>query len=227
MKPNIVLVHGAWADGSMWSEVIRKLQAEDYYVTAVQNPLTSLADDVATTRRTIEAQNGPTVLVGHSYGGMVITNAAVQNDQVAALVYITAMAPDLGESPRFLLNSFGSTAGDQAPDKNGFLILPRDSFAAGFVPGYDPAAAAVFAATQKPTAVQCLTDKSGEPAWKSTPVWYQIAEKDTLIPPAGQKMMAERMNATISSVDAPHGSLIMKPAEVTEVIIEAANSVSG
>ncbi|MCQ4122322.1 alpha/beta fold hydrolase [Rhodococcus tibetensis] len=225
MKPNIVLVHGAWADGSMWTHVIRELQAQGFYVTAVQNPLTSLDDDVATTRSVLARQQGPTVLVGHSYGGAVITAAATEEDNVAALVYIAALGLAQDESPATLLESYGTLA-NLVPDENGFILIDRADFAGGFLPDYDPSAVAVMAATQKPTSVHCLTDKIGPPAWKSKPSWFQIAENDAMIPPAALSMMAARMNATTTSIAAPHGSLVSHPREVAQVIMDAANAVS-
>lgn len=226
MKPNIVLVHGAWADGSMWSHVIRLLQAEGYYVTAVQNPLTSLADDVTSTRRTLAAQQGPVVLVGHSYGGTVITAAATKDDNVAALVYIAAMGLDEGESTARVLASYGSDAASLTPDQDSFIVIDRANFAGGFLPNHDPAVVDIMAAAQKPTSVDCLTVDMGRPAWKSKPCWYQVAENDVMIPPAAQHMMAERMDATTASIDAPHGSLVSNPKEVAQIIIVAANAVS-
>jgi pimeloyl-ACP methyl ester carboxylesterase len=227
-KPFIVLVHGAFADGSGWNRVISLLQAGGFDVTAVQNPMTSLADDVATTRRAIEAQGGPVVLVGHSYGGAVITNAAAGLSNVKALVYVAAFAPDAGETLGQLLASVGPSAigGAFVPDAAGFVSLDRAKFRAVFAADVPDDMARVMAATQKPIAGAIFEQRTGTPAWRTVPSWYLLARDDQAIKPELQKVMASRIGAHIHEVQASHVPFVSRPAEVVAVIREAAAAVS-
>jgi pimeloyl-ACP methyl ester carboxylesterase len=219
---NVVLVHGAWADGSSWSRVIPLLQDEGYRVTAVQIPLTSLAEDVAMTRRVLAAQQGPTVLAGHSYGGAVITAAGTDAPHVAGLVYVAAFAPDEGESLNDLNTKPGPGQTNIRPDAQGFLWLDQDGFPDAFAGGVDRVQARVMAAVQKPIAARVFGDKISRPAWKSKPSWYLISENDRMILPVTQRSMAERMGANLVTVPASHASLVSHPGEVARVIMDAA-----
>jgi pimeloyl-ACP methyl ester carboxylesterase len=225
-KPNIILVHGAWGDGSHWRHVIPPLHAKGYKVLAVQNPLTSLADDVERTRRLAEAQNGPTLLVGHSYGGAVITGAGHASN-VAGLVYVAAFAPDEGDNLGGLLAREASAGGAAIrPDQDGFLWIAPEQFRENFCADLDETEALVMALTQKPIAGRCFEDKSGPPAWKSKPSWYQVSASDRMIPPSTQAWMAKRL-ATKNTItlEASHASLASHPAEITALIEEAAGSL--
>lgn len=226
-KPNILLVHGAWGDGSHWRGVIPPLHAKGYKVTAVQNPLTSLADDVERTRKLAEAQDGPTLLVGHSYGGAVITGAG-HAANVVGLVYVAAFAPDEGDSLGALLGREASPGGAAIrPDKEGFLWIAQDQFQANFCQDLDETDALVMAVTQKPIAGRCFEDKSGPPAWKAKPSWYQASSSDRMIPPTTQTWMAQRLAPRkIITLDASHASLASHPAEIAALIEEAASSVA-
>jgi pimeloyl-ACP methyl ester carboxylesterase len=225
-KPNILLVHGAWGDGSHWRGVIPPLHAKGYKVTAVQNPLTSLADDVERTRKLAEAQDGPTLLVGHSYGGAVITGAG-HAANVVGLVYVAAFAPDEGDSLGALLGREASPGGAAIrPDKEGFLWIAQDQFHANFCADVDETEALVMAVTQKPIAGRCFEDKSGPPAWKAKPSWYQASSGDRMIPPNTQAWMAERLGTRKTiTLDASHASLASHPAEIAALIEEAAAAV--
>lgn len=220
---NVVLVHGAWADGSNWSKVIPLLQDKGLSVTAVQNPLTSLADDAAVTRRVLDAQGGSTILVGHSYGGAVITEAGVDAPNVVALVYIAAFAPDRGGlGSIFARQEQPPGAKSIRPDNNGFLWIDRATFRNSFAQDCDELEARVMAAVQKPIAGRCFDDKVTQPAWKSKPSWYQVSENDRMIPPDAERWMAKRMGATTISLPASHASLVSRPAEVAKLIADAA-----
>jgi len=222
-KTNIVLVHGAWADGSTWSKVISLLDEKQFNVTAVQLPLTSLDDDIAVTRNALAAQKGPTVLVGHSYGGAVVTGAANQAPNVTALVYIAAFGLDEGESLEGLSKQGPPTAGAAhiRPDANGFLWIDRDGFAKVFAADVDPAEARIMAAVQRPLSMKSFTAKSGPPAWKHIRSWYLVSSNDQMIPPQAEEFMAKRMGATVSSVPASHASMISHPKEVAGMIVAA------
>jgi len=224
---NIVLVHGAWGDGSHWRHVIPLLDAKGYQVTAVQNPLTSLVDDVDRTSRLVVAQDGPTLLVGHSYGGAVITGAGhVPN--AAGLVYIAAFAPDEGDS---LGSIFGRRepppgAANIRPDKDGFLWILRDKFRESFCQDVEETDALVMAAAQKPIAGRCFKDKSGPPAWKNKPSWYQVSADDRMIPPETEQWMAERIKPRKAiSLPASHASLASHADAVSALIDEAARAL--
>ena len=222
---NIVLVHGGWADGSSWSKVISILHEAGHQVghrvIAVQLPLHSLADDVATVKRAIDLVGGPTILVGHSYGGEVITNAGYNNPNVTGLVYIAAFAPDEGQS----LSSFVDPATFPKDlfilDSGGFIYLNPEIFRENFAQDVDPAEADLMAIVQKPFNQSIFGEKSGPPAWKQLPTWYQISDADRMIPPDVQRMFAERMNATTLSLNTSHASYVSHPNEIAELILNA------
>lgn len=225
-KTNVVLVHGAWADGSSWSKVIPLLQNKGFNVTATQLPLTSLEDDIAVTRNALAAQKGPTVLAGHSYGGLVITGAANGAPNVTALVYIAAFGLDEGESIEGLSKQGPAPAGAAQirPDDHGFLWIDRDGFAQAFAADADPVEARVMAATQKPLSIKSFVAKSGPPAWKHLPSWYLVSTNDQMIPPQAEELMAKRMGATVRSVPASYASMVSHPKEVADIITLAAES---
>ncbi len=225
-KTNVVLVHGAWADGSSWSKVIPPLQNKGFNVTAVQLPLTLLDDDIAVTRNMLAAQKGPTVLVGHSYGGAVITGAANDAPNVSALVYIAAFGLDEGESLESLSKQGSAPAGAAQirPDDHGFLWIDRDGFAQAFAADVDPVEARVMAAVQKPLSVKSFVAKSGPPAWKHIKSWYLVSTNDQMIPTQAEELMAKRMGATVRSVPSSHASMISHPKEVADIIALAAES---
>jgi pimeloyl-ACP methyl ester carboxylesterase len=225
-KMKVVLVHGAWVDGSSWSKVIPLLQNKGFNVTAVQLPLTSLDDDIAVTRNMLAAQKGPTVLVGHSYGGLVITGAANESPNVNALVYIAAFGLDEGESIEALSKQGPAPAGAAQirPDDHGFLWIDRDGFAQAFAADADPVEARVMAAVQKPFSVKSFVAKAGPPAWKHIPSWYLVSTNDEMIPPQAEEFMAKRMGATVRTVPASHASMVSHPREVAEIITLAAES---
>jgi pimeloyl-ACP methyl ester carboxylesterase len=218
---NIVLVHGGWADGSGWSKQIPVLRDAGYKVIAVQLPTHSLADDVETVKRAISHIGGPVTLVGHSYGGEVITNAAYNNPNVTGLVYIAAFAPDEGQS----LSSFVDPAKFPKElfvlDNGGFIYLNPKIFRENFANDVDPAEADIMAIVQKPFNQSIFVEKSGPPAWKQLPTWYQISESDHMIPPDVQRMFAERMNATTLSLNASHASYVSHPTEIADFILNA------
>src|ERR1700761_4277137 len=213
---NIVLVHGAWADGSCWSKVIPLLQAKGFNVVAAQIPLTSLPDDITVTQHLLAKQTGPTVLVGHSYGGAVISGAGNDEPNVKALVYIAAFALDEGESLELLSKQGPATPGAAhiRPDSNGFLWIDPKGFHEAFVADGSATEGAVMAAVQKPLSVTSFTDKAGAPAWKTIPSWYMVSSADQMIPPAAEEFLAKRMNATTQSVPASHASMVSHPKEV-------------
>jgi pimeloyl-ACP methyl ester carboxylesterase len=223
-----VLVHGAFADGSGWSHVIPLLERDGYSVTAVQNPMTSLADDAATTKRVIEAQKGPVVLVGHSYGGAVITVAAAGSTNVKALVYIAAFAPETGDSLGSLLKSMSpSDIGPAlAPDAGGFLYIDRAKFHDVFAKDVSPVEARIMAATQKPIFGPIFETPVPAAAWKAIPSWYLVATEDRAINPDLQRFMAKRIGATTSEAKASHVPFISHPKKVTKIIEAAANATA-
>ena len=226
-KINVVLVHGAWADGTAsWGKVIPLLQAKGFKVAVAQNPLTSLADDIAATRRLLSLQTGPTVLVGHSYGGAVISGAGNDAPGVKALVYITAFGLDQGESLEGLSKQGPASAGQAQiqPDGQGYLWIREDAFHEAFVADAEAGEAAVMAVAQKPLSVTSFTDQAGPPAWKTLPSWYLVSTADQMIPPPAQELMAKRMKATIRSVAASHASMVAHAPQVAEIITLAAQS---
>lgn len=227
-KPSIVLVHGAWSDGSHWCKVIPALHGKGYRVSAVQNPLTSLDDDVERTRRLIDAQDGPVILVGHSYGGAVIS-AAGHHDKVVALVYVAAFAPDEGESLAsiFARREPPPGAASIRPDAYGFLWLDRVTHKESFCAELGDDAALILAATQKPIAARCFDDHAGAPAWRDKPAWYQVSMEDRMIPPETEQWMAERMHARkVIQLAASHASLAAYPHEIVALIDEAALDIA-
>ncbi len=224
-KPAIILVHGAFADGSGWSHVIPLLEKEGYSVTAVQNPLTSFSDDVATTRRVVDANPAGVILVGHSYGGAVITGASVGAANVRALVYVAAFGPDSGEALGALLDKYPSLIGAAlAPDAAGYLYIDRAKFNEAFAKDVPPQEQQVMAATQKPINSVIFGHVFGTPGWKSVPSWYLVATQDNAINPELQRMFAQRMKAKTTEVAASHVPFISKPAAVAKVILEAAKA---
>lgn len=227
-KGNIVLVHGAWADGSCWSKVILSLEKKGYTVTAAQIPLTSLDDDIEVTRRLLDQQQGPTVVVGHSYGGAVITGAAAATSNVKALVYITAFGLDEGESLESVAKQGPPPAGSAAvkPDAYGFLWIDRNKFHDVFAGGATPEEADVMAAVQKPLSVISFGSKQGSPAWKQIPSWYLVCTDDQMIPPPAQEFFAKRMDATVRSVKSSHTPFVSHPDAVTDIIVSAADSLN-
>ena len=223
----IILVHGAFADGSGWGEVIPLLENDGYEVIAVQNPLTSYADDVATTRRVIDAQHGPVVVVGHSYGGAVITGAAAGAKNVKALVYVAAFAPDAGDNLQALLEKFPSKIGTAlVPDAAGFLYIDRSKFKEVFAADVPDRERSIMNAAQKPVHSSIFAQKYEVAAWKEIPNWYLVATEDQAINPALQRVFAERMKATTEEVESSHVPFASKPAEVARIIGQAAEATS-
>ena len=226
MKTTVILVHGAFADGSSWGDVIPGLEKAGYDVIAVQNPLTSFADDVATTRRVIDAQNGNVVLVGHSYGGAVITRAALGASNVKALVYIAAFAPDANENLQALLQQYPSKIGGAlVPDTAGFLYIDRSQFKEVFAADVSERVLSVMAATQKPINSQTFGQTYETPAWKNIPTWYLIATDDQAINPELQRMFAKRIGATTREVKASHVPFASNPTTVVTIVEEAAEAI--
>jgi pimeloyl-ACP methyl ester carboxylesterase len=224
---NIVLVHGGFVDGSGWQGVYDQLTADGYRVAVVQNPTLSLAGDVAATRRILDGLDGPAVLVGHSYGGAVITEAG-NHPNVAALAYITAFAPDKGESVNSLIADPppGAPVPPILPPKDGFLFLDRDKFAASFAADLAPAQAQFMADSQVPWGVDALGGAITEPAWRTRPSWYLIVTEDRMIPPPAQRAMAERAGASVSETPGSHAIYVSNPAVVAAVITQAAMAVN-
>jgi pimeloyl-ACP methyl ester carboxylesterase len=221
---NIVIVHGAFADGSGWEAVYRILTKDGYNVTIVQNSTASLASDVAATQNALATQDGPVVLVGHSYGGEVITQAG-GDPKVKSLVYVAAFAPDVGESLQTLTAT--PEPNFQAPPilapKNGFLLIDRAKFPAAFAGDVDPKKARFMAASQSPLAAQAFTDQVTTAAWKTKPSYYLVSTEDKMIPPAAQKKMASRAKAIQFEVKASHALYVSQPAAVARVIERAAS----
>jgi pimeloyl-ACP methyl ester carboxylesterase len=223
---NIVLVHGFWADGTSWSKVIPILRNAGHQVLAVQLPLHSVADDVATVKRALEQLGGPIILVGHSYGGFVITNAAYNNPNVKGLVYVAALAPDEGETGNDYVKTWPKEfietgVGNVKPDSGGFLFIAQDKFHELFAQDVDGAEADIMAAVQKPPNQSMFAEKSGPPAWKQLPAWFQVSENDRVIYPGAERNFAERMNATTLSLNSSHASLVSHPSEIAELILNA------
>ena len=223
MARNVVFVHGAFADGSSWAKVIPLLQAKGFHVTAVGNPLTSFADDVAATRRVIAAQDGPTVLVGHSYGGVVITE--VGNDpKVTSLVYVAAFAPDAGQSITEISKPFAPPPGlaEVRPLIDGFILLSPKGIAESFAQDLSPAERALMAATQPQTAGAIFEARPSAAAWHTKPVWYVVATNDRMIDPAQERAMARQMKARTTELPSSHVAMLSHPKEVARVIEDAA-----
>lgn len=224
---NVVLVHGAWADGSSWSKIIPLLEAKGLHVVCVQNPLTSLAEDVAATKRLIDAQDGPVLLVGHSYGGAVITEAG-NNPKVAGLVYVAAFAPDAGESAGSLGKPYGATpgVGELRPIEDGFLVLTPKGVLEDFGPDLSLAELTLMVATQAPTAGAALGAPITTAAWHTKPNWFVIAANDRMIAPEQERVTAKRMHAKTLTLESSHVPMLSKPKEVADFIGEAASGKS-
>ena len=220
---NVVLVHGGFADGSGWRAVYDLLKQNGHQVSVVQNPTLSLEGDVAATRQVIDAQDGPVVLVGHSYGGAVITEAGT-HENVAALVYIAAFAPDTGESVNTLIADPppGAPVPPILPPKDGFLFLDREKFAASFAGDLPAEHAAFMADSQVPWGVDALGGSITEPAWRTKPSWYLVATEDRMIPPPAQRVMSERAGSTVVEVSGSHAIYLSQPAAVAALIEQAA-----
>src|ERR1700704_795572 len=215
---SVVLVHGAWADGSSWSKVISLLRAEGVRVAAAPLPLTSLADDVAALDRTLERIEGPVVLVGHAYAGAVI--AATRDEKVKSLVYVTALAPDEGETVAdvFYRAEPHPQAPKLAPDSHGLIYLPDDAFATAFAQNAPAEDQALLAAVQRPISPACITVPVGRPLWKDRPSWFLVAEEDRMIVPETQRFMATRMKARVRSHQVDHTPIVTAPGVVVEII---------
>ena len=222
---NVVLVHGGFVDGSGWFEVYKALKQKGYNVTIAQNPTVSLTDDAAVVKRAIAMQDGPVILVGHSYGGAVITEAG-NNPKVAGLVYIAAFAPDQGESVESLIKNFpaGGPVPPILPPQDGFLFLDRSNFAGAFAGDVNPGLAAFMADSQVPWGLQALSTSVSEAAWRSKPSWYLLTTQDRMIPPDAQRTMAKRTGAEVVEVKASHSVFISQPNAVASLIEEAAQS---
>jgi pimeloyl-ACP methyl ester carboxylesterase len=227
VQPNVVLVHGAWADGSCWSGVIERLQADGYTVTAPQFPESSLAADVARLRQVLHRQDGPTVVVGHSYGGQIMTALGTDAPNAVGLVYIAAFGLDEGES-------IGALAAQGPPtaalahldiDAAGFAWLPEEDFVKHFAADVDPVKARVMYAVQQPVAASAFQDVMGVPAWKSLPTWFMVATADEAIPPEAERQFAARMGATTIEIASSHVAMVSHPDEVAQIIETAAMAV--
>jgi len=218
---SVILVHGAWADGSSWSKVIGPLAADGAKVVAAPLALTSFADDVAAVGRALERTAGPVVLVGHAYAGAVI--GAVRDERVQALVYVAALAPDEGETVAdvFYRTQSHPQAPKLAPDSHGLIYLPEEAFAAAFAQNATAPEQALLAAVQRPIAPACITVAMGRPLWKERPSWFLLAEQDRMIAPETQRFMAERMRARIRSHPVDHTPIVTAPDLVLEIIREA------
>jgi pimeloyl-ACP methyl ester carboxylesterase len=221
--PNIVLVHGAWADGSCWSAVIERLQGAGYNVTAPQFPESSLAVDVARLRQVLELQDGPTIVTGHSYGGQIMTALGAEAPNVVALVYIAAFGLEEGESIGALLAGGPPTAAlaHLIVDEQGFAWVPEDDFVGHFAADVDPVQAKIMHAVQQPLSMSTFGDVMGIPAWRSLPSWYMVAAHDEAIPPDAERSFAQRMGATTIEVSTSHVAMVSHPDEVVALIESA------
>lgn len=225
-KPTVVLVHGAFADGSSWDKVVTRLQAKGVHVVSVQNPLTSLGDDVAATRRVLDAQAGPVILVGHSWGGVVISEAGV-DERVKALVYVAAFAPSEGQSAGELGKDYPAPPGARflVQDKQGFLTLSPEGVSKHFAQDLPAAKTRLMAATQGPISASSFDEKVTNAAWKTKPSWYVLTQEDHMIQPALQKAMAEKISARVVGLPTSHVPQLSKPAQVADVIGDAVASI--
>ncbi|HKQ97840.1 MAG TPA: alpha/beta hydrolase [Candidatus Polarisedimenticolia bacterium] len=223
---NIVLVHGGFVDGSGWEGVHKALRKDRFNVSIVQNPTVSLADDVSVTRRVIAAQNGPVILVGHSYGGVVVTEAG-NDPNVVGLVYIAAFAPDKGESVASLIKDPppGAAVPPILPPRDGFLYLDREKFRASFAADVDEFKAQFMADSQVPWGLEALNGAISQPAWKSKPSWYLVATDDRMIPPPAQRAMAKRAGATVVEVGGSHSVYVSQPMAVAALIAKASKGM--
>ena len=226
-QPTVVLVHGGFVDGSGWEGVYKMLRKDGFRVSVVQNPTISLADDVATTKRTLSAQNGPVILVGHSYGGVVITEAG-NHPNVVGLVYIAAFVPDKGESVSSLIKDPppGAPVPPILPPEDGFLFLDKEKFAASFAADVDAEKAAFMADSQVPWGLDALAGAISQPAWKTKPSWSLVSTEDKMIPPPAQRFMSERAGSTIVEAAGSHAIYVSKPNTVAELIEKAAQGVA-
>jgi pimeloyl-ACP methyl ester carboxylesterase len=226
MAKNIVLVHGGFVDGAGWEGVYKILKRDGYNVSVVQNPTISLEDDVAVTKRTLAAQDGPAILVGHSYGGVVITEAG-NHPKVSALVYIAAFAPDKGESVGSLIKDPppGAPVPPILPPQDGFLFLDKAKFPASFAGDVDPGKAAFMADSQVPWGMGAISGAISEPAWKTKPSWYLVTTEDKMIPPDAQRAMSKRAGATVVEIKGSHAIYVSQPRAVADLIEQAATKV--
>ena len=224
---NVVLVHGGFVDGSGWQGVYDMLKKDGFTVSVVQNPTISLADDVAVTKRTLAVQDGPAILVGHSYGGAVITEAG-NDSKVAGLVYIAAFAPDTGESVSSLIKNPppGAPVPPILPPQNGFLVLDRTKFRASFAADVSADAAQFMADSQVPWGLDALNGSVTNPAWKTKPSWYLVSTEDRMIPPDAQRAMSKRAGASVVQVKGSHAVYVSQPRAVAELIVKAATSIA-
>jgi pimeloyl-ACP methyl ester carboxylesterase len=220
----VVLVHGAWADGSSWQAVVRALEERGLNVVAAPIPLTSLSDDAAALKRTIARTQGPLIVAGHAYAGAVIATA--NDERVKALVYVAALAPDEGETVAqvFYRDEAHPQAPQLAPDADGFIWMPDEGFANAFAQNATPEQIALAKAVQRPISVNSIQEPAPRPAWKSKPAWYLVAEEDRMINPKTQHFMAERMKATVRSFAVDHTPLLSAPDKVADIILEAAKA---
>jgi len=224
---NVVLAHGAWADGSSWARVISALKAEAINVVAAPLPLTSLADDIAALNRSLDRTQGPIVLAGHAYAGAVV--ALARPERIKALVYVTALAPDEGEKVADVFYRLPPhpQAPKLAPDSNGLIWLPEAAFGTAFAQHASSNDLAVLAAVQRPISPGCITVPVGRPLWKDIPSWFLVAEDDRMIVPETQRFMAERMKATIKAHAVDHTPIVTAPKAVVDIIHDAARSIGG
>lgn len=224
---NVVLAHGAWADGSSWSKIIAGLSAKGVKAGAAPLPLTSLADDIAALDRSLERVDGPVILAGHAYAGAVI--AGTRSEKVKGLVYVTALAPDEGETVAdvFYRAEPHPQAPKLAPDGNGLIWLPEEAFAAAFAPHATAEELVVLSAVQRPIAAPCISVKVGKPLWKERPSWFLVAEQDRMILHETQRFMAQRMKARVRTHPADHTPIVTAPNVVVDVILEAASEAAG
>ena len=225
--PNIVLVHGAWADGSSWSAVIERLQSKHYNVTAPQFAFNSIAQDVARLRDVLARQNGPTILAGHSYGGQIMTALGTDAPNVVGLVYVAAFGLDQGESIGALLSSAPPTPAlaHLDVDKQGLAWLPKDDFLHHFAGDVDPVKATVMYAVQQPLTTAALSDVMGVPAWRAMPSWFLVAQNDQVVPPDAERLFAKRMGAKTVELASSHVAMVSHPDDVCKLIETAASTV--
>src|SRR6516162_8610759 len=224
---NVLLIHGGFVDGSGWQGVYDLLKKDGYHVSIVQNPTITLADDVAVTKRMLATQNGPAILVGHSYGGVVITEAG-NDSKVAGLVYIAAFAPDKGESVSALIKNPapGAPVPPILPPQDGFLFLDRTKFRDSFAADVSADAAAFMADSQVPWGLEALNGAISAPAWKTKPSWYLVSTDDRMIPPDAQRAMSKRAGSTVSEVKGSHAVYVSQPRAVADLIAKAANGAA-
>lgn len=226
-KPTVVMIHGAWADGSSWRHVIRLLRAHGLATVAAPIPLTSLSDDVRALDRALERTNGPVVLAAHAYAGAVI--GSTRNDRVRGLVFVSALAPDEGETVAdvFYREPPHPQAPQLAPDLDGFIWMPDSGFPSAFAQDASQEENALFAAVQRPINVACIQEKAPKPLWKDVPSWYLLAKRDHMIDPKTQEFMAARMKAGIQRMDVDHTPIATAPDKVVELVLAAATAASG